>query len=373
MPSRAKPGELPKPVLQSDQLGCLPVNPLTVSYLARGHAELLIGLRDTEETQALKRKPVIHVASNETPDDGTLSLEGRIFNGYSDALYRGRLPETILAAPATALWAECLKDFMEYLEKLLALGFFMPRKQLAKRDPVSELIPCIIMSGDGLLFSRFISQLTRKMGSLAYEHPELDETVRIQILGRFMRGLPSGEAGQISPTAGNTGEMTPGIFPIAEVATSIRVAGGNPETRKTVQRTLSAYGLNAEVENGVRNSVERLEFENALWRITHVVFPTLLAHRRLSPEEVRTLAGRVEESILTIGKKRKAFRESEPASPLRGSLPIVPANPPSPVAQEDTAILNGLSHYADALGLPEEKALFEMISDNLSGHTHSRG
>jgi hypothetical protein len=99
MPPRIKLGELPKPVIQKGQFGALPLNPFTASCLAAGYCDSIVGFRDTAETLAYKKRPSFQL--QEGKKSQTISLDGRFFNGYSDALYRGQLPEVVLAAHET--------------------------------------------------------------------------------------------------------------------------------------------------------------------------------------------------------------------------------------------------------------------------------
>ncbi len=381
MPPRSKPGELPKPVIQRGQFGCLPLNPLTVSYLANGHASLIVGFRDTGETESFRRNPSLQL--QEGKKRRTLSLESRFFNGFSDALYRGCLPEVILAAPSAEKLMDFLKDFVEYLGKVLVMGFFITKKHVVQRDPVEELIPCTILSGNGLLFSRFITGLVQELNVLGREHAALDEATRLKILGRFVRGLPSADDAAVSLESGTEALAGRVVSPLP-VATRIRLAGGNRQTQLAIQSVLSAHGLITVIENQVRNPVERLEFENALWRLSTVIFPALLGHKLLSAAQARTLAPKAEQGILAIGRKRHAFDDAEPLRALGGGKPAkqpkkeagqvesaenkaVNKDLKARLTREDVVLLAGLGHYAETLGLADEKRLFQDLAIQVEG------
>lgn len=380
MSPRGKRGELPKSVLRQQAIGYCPLNSLTVSYLAQGYGDTILGFCDTDETLAYKAKNTLTVKDGKTQQP--VSLEGRFFNGYADALYRGRLPEVILAAPSADSLPLFLDDFAEYLEKLLSLGFFVPTKELIKKDPVSELIPCFILSGSGLLFSRFITGLVRYLRQMESRYPLLDEAIRTRIVGRFVRGIPHSQRPDIQLSFGETelGVRVTTCFDRLIVPQHFKIAGGTPHTQNLIQRNCTAQGFTITIENRTHNPVERLEFENALWRLSTVVLPSLAATQTLSSDAVDTLTSRVEAGILAIGRLRKAFEASEkpeqvlgssfikrgkdarkPAGtlPSRSSLPVT-------VKREDSDILAGLSQYAEALGLPDEQRLFQELAD-LSG------
>ncbi|WP_373531260.1 hypothetical protein [Vampirovibrio sp.] len=372
MPPRSRPGEVPKPIVRKDSFGCLPLNAFTVSCLHQGHADCLIGFRDSEETLAFKNRTSLQVSQGQNKI--TIPLAGRFFNGLSDALYRGHLPEVLLAAPSADLLPDFLADITEYIEKLAKLGFFMPRKQLIQRDAVAELIPCIALTGGGLLFSRFITGLMASLRGLRHEHPSIDEETCLRILGRLVRGFVSDEshqAGISDTTAGSVLSLSP--FPQA-----LRIAGGDLWTQSTIQTVLAAHGLTVSVESQGQNTPERLEFQNALWRVSHVILPNLVQQQLLSETEAQALAPQIQAGIWTIGVKRAALGEFEkpeqpkisPKSQSKGATSKAAhsgASKPAPSALGwgDVAIMAGLNGYAKELNLPAESHLFETLTQQL--------
>jgi hypothetical protein len=376
MPPRSRPGEIPKPIVQKGRFGCLPLNTFTLSCLHQGHADCLIGFRDSEETLALKNRAALQVS--EGRKKMTIALTGRFFNGYSDALYRGHLPEVLLAAPSAERLPELLADVTEYIEKLAKLGFFIPRKQPMQRDAVGELIPCTVLSGGGLLFSRFITGLMSGLQSLRHEHPSVNEEICVRILGRFVRGFLGDEA-MDTTQEGDTGapsEAPPSLsaFPLA-----IRIAGGDLWTQSTIQNVLAEHGLTVTVENQGSNTPERLEFQNALWRVSHVILPHLVNQNILSEQDAQTLEPQLQAGIWTIGVKRAALAEFEKPVPSKTSTPITSkrtttkntarklnsSRAPSALSWGDVAIMAGLNGYAKDLNLQEESLLFENLTQRL--------
>jgi hypothetical protein len=376
MPPRIKPGELPKPVIQKGRFGALPLNPFTVSYLDTGYCDSIVGFRDTVETLAYKKRPSIQLQDGKK--HSSLSLDGRFFNGYSDALYRGQLPEVILAAPSSEFMAEFLKDFTEYLGKILSMGFFLPKKYVVKRDPVDELIPCTILAGGGLLFSRFMTGLVQALKSMESDYPVLDEAMRLKIVGRFVRGLLGSDAETRLVELGLSSQ--PGrVMPRIAVPDRIRIAGGNPQAQAIIQSVACLHGLVVIVENQARNAVERLEFEDALWRISAVIVPALAARKLLSASEAKTMAVRAEQSIMMIGQCRQAFEDTEHSEAILGvrsgwkpktgtrktGAAKKASEPDTRLSKEDLAVLSGLEYYAQVLGLNDEQTLFEQLASKV--------
>jgi hypothetical protein len=354
----------------------MPLNSFTLSCLHHGHAECLIGFRDSKETLALKNNATVQVS--EGRKKRLLTLTGRFFNGYSDALYRGHLPEVLLAAPSADRLPELLADVTEYIEKLAKLGFFIPRKQAVQRDTVGELIPCTVLSGSGLLFSRFITGLMSGLQSLRHEHPSINEAICVRVLGRFVRGFSEGETMEASlecitdAPAGTTPSLS--AFP-----KNLRIAGGDLWTQSTIQNVLAAHGLTVSVENQGSNSPERLEFQNALWRVSHVILPHLVNQRLLSEEEAQTLEPQLQAGIWRVGVKRAALTESEmpvtskksaSTASKRATIKVATrkasgSRTPLPMGWGDVAIMAGLNGYAKDLNLPKESLLFENLTRQL--------
>jgi hypothetical protein len=373
MSPRGKKSELPKPVIRPKTLGCFPLNGFTVSYLAEGCGDIILGFCDAPETLVYKSKPSITVKKGKSSREH--SLENRFFNGYADALYRGRLPEVILAAPSFDALPEFLEDFAGYLEKLLSLGFFVQNKEIIKKDPVSELIPCFLLTGSGLLFSRFITGLVRYLQHLEKRYPILDAKTRTHIISRFVRALPCSDRPDRAPIVGEEALLVTGstAFELLPVPRHFRIAGGSRNTLDIIQSTLQAQGLTATVEDRVRNPVERLEFENALWHLSRVIIPTLAQSDALSDEVVK----RAEAGIMAIGRKREAFQETDnPESilgqPVKRAAKSFSSQPEQRQAnRQNSGLLSDLSHYAEVLGLRDEQQVFEQLAARMVGNETS--
>lgn len=378
MPPRTKSGELPKPMIRQGSFGCLPLNPLTLAYLQAEQTDLILGYRDTEDTLGFKSRTNISVQINEKRQN--LSLNGKFFNGHSEALYRGILPEVLLVAPDETHLQDFLRDFLEYLGKIVSMGFFYPKKLLARRNPVEEHIPCTILTGNGLLFSRFMTGLMQELDKLAIEAPVLDETTRRQILSRFVRGIPG---------IGNTHQelwLEPEILqvPVGRVVTLpqppqvIRIAGGSAHTQNTIQTVLSARNLIMVPEHHSKNAVERLEFENILWRLSNVIMPSLAT----STEENIQLTPKATAGILSMGRHRKAFDESDnveqllsrfkPGKNTKTTKSTGKAEKKIHLYGSDAELLLGLGQYAASLGLKEEQQIYESLAQRITASEPSQ-
>jgi len=374
-------------MIHTGSFGCLPLNPLTLAYLHAGQADLLLGYRDTAETTAFKQRPSISVQTGEKSENAKppssktqnskpqiFSLDGKFFNGHSDALYRGLLPEVLLVAPDESNLNDVLRDFLEYLQKIVGMGFFLPKKMLVRRNPVDEHIPCTILTGNGLLFSHFMTCLVRELEKLSKEFPVLDEGTRVQILGRFVRGIPDVGSGnqELWLDASVLQVPTGRVVSLPQAPQVIRIAGGSAHTRNTIQTVLSNYRLIAIPETHSRNAVERLEFENILWRVSTVIMPTLAT----SAEEKKQLSPRAVAGIFSMGRHRHAFDESDNVEQLLSRFDrsetggkakkSAKASIQQHLNERDADLLRELGQYAASLGMSEEQHLYETLAKRIA-------
>ena len=341
---------LPKPVIKTGTLGCFPLNTLSLSCVAQGHGTAILGYVDDPRNGAYKEHPVVTLKAGRKSTE--YSLVGVFFTGIADALYRGKLPEVIMATPAPNELGTFLNEFLDYVEKMITLGFV-----LNKPNPVVELIPCMVIATPGVFFSQFMAQLSKNLGNINEMTPEL----RQAILGRFVRGVPDCD---VNPQV--VGRQTE----FCDVPRRIKIAGGDDRTRQTIQNVFSAHQLVTVVENSVQNPTERLEFESALSRLGNVVLPLLKAEKLLSAKELKEIQNSVGEMILDIGRQRHAFEEMDDLKSLSKKVTPLAASKKEAVQNlsvTDAAMLGGLRLYAEALNLNAElRQTLEQLSEKVS-------
>lgn len=415
MPSRGKRGQPPKPAVRAGALGYAPLNALSASYLVAGYGDAVLAFRDPDlkgerapamlrvqkdlpekPTKAKSAKIVTEVSSAECKE---IPLAGVGFNGYTDAFYRGRLPEVILAFPAMNALTDFLANYSEALEQLLALGFFVPKKELLPADPVTELMPCFILAGSGLLFSRLMTGLVHYLHELQNTYPFLDDAIQTRLLGQFVRGVPD-EALMLNAPASTRKKTTEDkasdidnsasllwddadcqsylladvpktVFPWREPVQRFRIAGGTPAVQQRIQTVMAAHGLTVSIESRTRNAVERLEFENAWKRLSSVVLPALAEKNAWPSELLQAWMQQTQLGIMAIGRLRQAFDSTDSTDNL---LPCVITPKTSknqglkeggPIRPEDRAMVTDLDQYALMLGLDKERLLFQELAAHL--------
>ena len=357
---RAKRGDLPKAVIRPGSFGFLPFNAVSASYLYQGVGDLILGYKDTESTQRLKSRTALELLETGKKAKHELSIKDKFFNGMTDALYRGKLPQVLLIAPHPDDWQTLLIDTVEYLDRLLSLGFFVPKKEIIKRDPIEDYMPVFILAGEGMVYNNFITSVTHHLNQLEKNHPTFEPGMKQRVLDKFVRGF-AGDEYQLSLPEGELPNQEGLAYTLLPVARIIRIAGGSPATQELIKSVLSLYSLTVIIEDGSNNAPERLELENAWERINTVVLPNVF-----KAEEAQQLADRIRDIILTIGRERKAFSDSytlkATPAPKTGKKNNTVTVPQGRVKTADAILLQGLSVTAERLGMTTEKQLFEALA-----------
>lgn len=353
--------ELPQAIVRKGTVGSFPIQSWSLSALYHHRSESIIGFRDTEETLLYKSKSQVQLTISAKQQE-PLVLSGKIFNGFSDALYRGHLPEVVLVCQPDEQRINFLNNLTDYLEQLVAMGFLGGRPVQLEADPVALYIPCFVLLGHGVWYSRMMTTLASFLKDLKCRASVLTPEMQQMILNRFVRGSASSDFEWIAANQTN--------FEPTQLPESIRIAGGSQLTQKIIQTALCTYGWKVEIENSMRNAAERLEFQDTAWRLSSIVIPELAEQKRLSTAEAKKLTPLVQQAILTIGCHREAFTHSEKI--VRIELKMKPKDKTllhsksltSITAEQD--VLKGLSAYATALGLKQEKEIFDRLAARVS-------
>lgn len=349
--SKKDRGEPPKPVVKAGTLGFYPVKPIALSYLYGGMADVVVGQKDADETLYLKEHP--NLTFQEGQNNTTFSTAGKVYNGFSDAFYRGMLPQTFVAMPDVGSVNHFIDEFLDYFEKLVSLGFFLSKNTLLEPavDPVDQLVPCFVVASHGIFYGNII----RKMNDSLSNIPSVSDAMRQKVLSRFTRGI-------MSPGEQPYFQKGKPIEP--EPARSIKIAGGNAGTQKTIVYILRAHGLEVSLEDRVENPVERLELENALWRVFHGILPALNQDGQISSKEVQEYQTRIKQTVKLLGRHIKAFEEQESMeavlSDTSGFSPKSGMTRPS-LMPGDSTLLGSLSRFAETLHLEEEKESLQLL------------
>lgn len=362
-------GEPPKPMVKPGLVGAYPLKAINLSFLVTGHCDLVIGQKDMPETLYLKERPTLAIldgTGSKSNEKNTVDVTGKIFNGFADAFYRGKLPQIFLAQPDAGAIYHFLDEFMDYLEKLYSLGFFLAKglPEDPMVDPVDQYIPCFVIASNGIFYNAFLKKLAESIENIHH----VSDAMERKILAKFCRGI-------ITP--GETQLYQQGKPIHVEAAKRIKIAGGGSVTQSTSRSILNSHGFETTIENKADNPIERIEFENALIRSSQAIIPALTQGGRLSDGEAKDYQKRIQENIFLIGKHRKAFEEKESLEAImmefpetvmtKGGKSVKPALAPS-LIPGDASILSTLIKYAESLNLHEEKEGFQELKLKVNEH-----
>jgi len=161
-------------VIQLGQIGFYPFNRLSVSALAHHHISAIIDTADLSQTAVWKTQS---------------EWNGRVFPGFSDAFYRGKLPEVILVTSPMVEMPFWIESFMDFLEKLCVLGFFSQDAQ----DEIGVLdryAPQIVIGSYGTLFDVAQEKLSRYLDNLSAMSSRQKERMLQKISRAFFTSPP---------------------------------------------------------------------------------------------------------------------------------------------------------------------------------------
>ncbi len=343
--SKKNKDDLPNPVVQTGALGVYPLMNLSLSYLYGDYADAVLGVKDEPVTLSLKGKQQISVMAGKKKAV-PFNVKGKFFNGLSDSFYRGKLPNVIICVMEVAYLEHFVEEFLNHIEKMLSLGFF-----LKKVNPVEELVPCFVIASNGIFFNNLLNKLC----SALEKFNGVDERILQQIMAKFTRGTLDFYHEQ-SYLTGNVVEL--------EKPCLIRLAGGAGQTQMMVQSVLSAHGLVVAVENKSQNPVERLELLNAYKRIVFSVLPLLLEKKKILKKEFKPMEKTVQEAVLEIGVNRKSFEANESAKVLVDSADN--SKDKGSVISGDLSILTALESMAAHYDMASAESLFKTIKENVN-------
>jgi len=390
---------LPKPILKQSALGLYPVNAATVSWLHQGLGELIVEPNPVQSAEpaaadGVASTPVIGStvlltggpagkpvrSSKKGSDAGVpVALENRAYRGLSSVLYRGKLPQVILAIPDGGGLNTLIQEIMDHLYKIEAMG------SLLSGDPVNSMVPCIVLLTPGVIHRVFMDRLNQQLATLHMMPESMLDAVR----GRILRG-------QLAPVLYQTELMQAGrTLSWIERPTEMRLAGGTPATRTLAASvlqmngvTVANIGLEAMGKTAYVISPERLELEQALQHLAsrlpaESAFQPVKPVRRsrvkngmadpiaadtsdLVTGENNLFAHPLLQSVLKLGRRLNVFQTGESCEDILGQsvIPqtVIPVQNSMPV---DQLTLLGLAQMAQDMGMPEVRTLYRQAMDDL--------
>jgi hypothetical protein len=363
MAPRGQRIELTKPVLSQGTIGVTPFNAISLSYLLSGQAQCIIRFKDMDN-----RLPEGELNAEVPAKAGKwekTDLQGRLFNGYADAFYRGRLPEVILCFVGIQSMSDFWEDLTGYLEQMLSLGFL-------GHEPVKNIMPYMVILGDGMRFSRIITALTRYLDAMSHSYPVLDLRTRGQILSRFLRALPDLK----SSTEWHDSDWNLlachnnlHVKHVPETLTLFQLVSGTLSSWEQVRDCLSLNSIRVQdVDQAVPMNVERLELQQTWQRLSTVILPGLAQQQDWTKAFTQEVMSRTQAGLLEIGRACHAVRDSESVDTVfqkTGKLKKSSEQTMNADSRESRLLLQELVQVAQALPQAEKPEVFSELLKNL--------
>ncbi len=340
---------LPKPTVHPGVLGFYPLNAFSLSCIAQEMGDRILDYTSPLQTEMPQTKSSYKIVAGKKSTK--LDLNDIYYPSFTQALYRGKLPQVVLSMPKANGLPGFMKNVLDYIDTMLTLGFIREPKD------VDTVMPVMVMVTNGVFFSQFIAKLTHQLNlfeNITNEHIEA-------ITNRFVRGnFTNWHAEDLTLCEPQ---------PIMAVPNRIKIAGGSQQNRELVQSVLSLNGIITVVENRVSNASARLELESAISRIINVMLPRFESAKLVKPALVKKMEKSILSSVLSLGYKTEAFDVSEGAMDIGASfaatsktksLDAIPALQP-----EDQLVLMGLNHVAAQHGTDADKDLFRSLTQKL--------
>lgn len=328
-------GTLPKTEVVPGTLAFYGANQYTLSQLAQNKCTNLIGLKDARLSETLKATAQLKLAST------NVDITGKCFNGLSDALYRGTFPHVIIVSCDVLELDRFMDDILDHIEKMVSVGFFFQFP-----TPAESLIPNIIITCNGIYFEALQKKLSLMMDGLK----TLDKATKTAVFNKFMRGIFS-DYSVVSPY--QSGNALPKYKPAI-----LKIAGGSPANKKAIKTALESHKLPIIMADENNNSIDALELENALKRVTQTVLPALKSNSTLKAKEAETLEKELQNAILDIGQHRKSFHDQYGFDFLQEE----PQNGSSLLSPGDLSTLRALAHYAKVANMPQIVTKFDTLA-----------
>lgn len=143
---KSRKSESLQAVVQTGTVGFYPLNSIAFSALHHRQAQCLIGMREDEASQRLRGQ------SEYTIGKTTLNIQGCVFTGFSDAFYRGKLPELVVISSGMMEIPAFIEEFMDFLEKLTSLGFINASGDGEDVAVLDRYVPQLVIASYGVMY-----------------------------------------------------------------------------------------------------------------------------------------------------------------------------------------------------------------------------
>ncbi len=243
-------------VVQFGEVGFYPYNSLSVSALFHSQAERIIGAKEDPITQKQRNLSEIKVSGK------SLSIEKKLMGGFTDAFYRGKLPELIIVTSGMMETPEFIEEYLDFLEKLCILGF-LSEPELEEVSLLDRYVPQLIIASYGMVYNVILQKLETALETMAQISPRNKDRL-VQKISRAMF---------TNPDEGYDLSLVP--LTLFKKPVALNLAGSKSiYTVKTTQ-LLEKYKIPCQFNPNGKLGILEWELNQAYKHLTHRIIPLL--------------------------------------------------------------------------------------------------
>jgi hypothetical protein len=252
-------------VVQAGTVGFYPLNSLGLSALQHQQAECIIGTRDDAASQKLRGQSELVV------DKQTLNIQGKVFTGFSDAFYRGKLPELVIVTSGMLEVPIFIEELMDFMEKLCSLGFLTAPQEADEVAVLDRYVPQIVIASYGILFDVLLEKFQTSLANLGGFSPRQKE----RLLQKLSRGM------FIEPEEGYDLSLNP--YTLFPKPLALNLSGSKSMYTVKATQLLESHRIETHFNPNGELGVLEWEINLAHKHLLHRLFPLLKRHKIESP------------------------------------------------------------------------------------------
>jgi hypothetical protein len=316
---------------------------LALTALAHHNASIIMAATDDPFLTTYKHQQEVVLDKKHT-----VNLTNRVFNGFSDAFYRGKLPELVIVSADMTRIPEFLESFLDYMEKLCSLGFFSDEDNLDSAEQLDSYIPQIVVASYGIVYSVILQHLQAALDNMGALTPWQRERLSQKLCRGVLTSEPTGYYQQLNE---------PGLFanPI-----QLMLAGNKSlytlKSTQLLEHFNIAYQFNPNGELGIYEIELNLAYQHCLATIVPLLQSQGITHPFANPA---TLAQWFDECGQVVGLIPGVITNGTPAKST------VVKSETGQLALLDLAILHQLRSIAHESGYAMGAETMKVLLDTL--------
>ena len=284
-PGKRQKSETQQAMVQPNTIGFYPFNRLALTALAHHNASVILASPEDPFLTAYKHQQDVVLNKKHT-----VNLTNRVFNGFSDAFYRGKLPELVVVSADMTRIPEFLESFLDYMEKLCSLGFFSDEDSLDSAEQLDSYIPQIIVASYGIVYSVILQHLQTALDNMGALTPWQRERLSQKLCRGVLTSEPMGYYQQLNE---------PGMF---DHPIQLMLAGNKSLYTLKSTQLLEQFNIAHQFNPNGELGIYEIELQLAYQHCVSTIVPLLKAQGITHPfTEPKVLANWFDECGQVIG------------------------------------------------------------------------